>query len=134
MQYEDNESVAKSPKGVQRLSKFRWWYLVLLAVAIGFGFFVLVKLFPEASQTIKSISWLPVFIDQAFAQAGATPTPTDYRPLIMVAIIGALLLILLGSVWVMLTSTSPDAVKAAGDLSKVLLGFFVGVATKYIGA
>lgn len=131
--YEDLKAIANSPKGVNRLVRFRWWYVALLAVGIGIAVYMLVRVVPEATQSFKNLSSLPLLITQAYAQGAAAPTP-DYRPIIMMAVIGALLIILLGSVWVMLTGTNPDAIKSASDLAKLLVGFFVGVATKYIGA
>ncbi len=73
------------------------------------------------------------FINDAYAQAGAQPSPFDPKPIVMMAIIASLLVVLLGSVWTMLRSSNASTIQAASDLTKVLVGFFVGVATKFLG-
>jgi hypothetical protein len=122
------ETIAASEKGLSRVSNFPLWFIILFVVAIVIAFFLLATYIPQ----VLSADW-PVLVGQAYAQAGTPPPPTDYKPLMMVAIIIVLLLVLVGSVFVMLTSTNADAVKSAGDVTKLLLGFFVGVATKFIG-
>ena len=67
------------------------------------------------------------------APMSARVGPFDPKPIIMVAIIVVLLIILLGSVWTMLRSSNANTIQAASDLTKVLVGFFVGVATKFLG-
>jgi uncharacterized membrane protein len=128
------ETYASSPKGVQRLGKLKWWFVVLLVFGIVVAIFVLVRaLEPVSVQFQKTGAFL---ITDAFAQTAAQspPVPFDPKPFVMVAIIVALLIVLLGSVWTMLRSSNAGTIQAAGDLTKVLVGFFVGVATKFLGA
>jgi hypothetical protein len=131
---ESYENLAASPKGVSRLARFRWWFIALLILGVAAGIYILVRGAPEFYSSFMSIAGTPLLITQAFAQSAPASSTPDYKPLIMLAIIVTLLIILLGSVWRMLTSTNADTVKAASDLVKLLVGFFVGVATKYIGA
>jgi len=130
---ETPETYANSPKGLQRLGKLNWWYVGLLVLGVVIALTLLVRSFLPASVEFQKIG--SFFITSAFAQQVDHPaTPFDPKPIVMLAIIGALLIVLLGSVWTMLRSSNAGSIQAASDLTKVLVGFFVGVATKFLGA
>jgi hypothetical protein len=130
------EDVAKSRPGFLRLFSLKWWFLLVLAIAVAIAIYVFFTAFGETvkSLSVSDINFFPL-IDRAFAEVQQTPPqPFDYRPIVMLAIIVTLLLVLMGSVFAMLRSTNPATITAASDLTKVLVGFFVGVGTKYLGA
>ncbi len=131
MEYKETPEIyASSPKGLQRLGKLKWWFIALLALGVAIAIVVVVRTLEPASVQLKTLLGFS-FITEAFAQAGAQPGPFDPRPIVMIAIIVALLIVLLGSVWTMLRSSNASTIQAASDLNKVLVGFFVGVATKF---
>jgi hypothetical protein len=133
---ESTETIAQSPQGISRLSKLKWWFLAGLVIAIALAIYVFYVTFGETLKSFAGhdINFFPL-IDRAFAEAQQTPVPGfDYRPVVMLAIIVTLLIVLMGSVFTMLRSTNPATIAAASDLTKVLVGFFVGVGTKYLGA
>jgi uncharacterized membrane protein len=133
MEYKETPEVyASSPKGLQRLGKLKWWFILLLALGLAIAIVVLVRAIEPASVEFQKLA--SFFITEAFAQTGAQSAPFDPKPIVMMAIIGALLVVLLGSVWTMLRSPNASTIQAASDLTKVLVGFFVGVATKFLGA
>jgi uncharacterized membrane protein len=128
---EPPETYASSTKGVQRLGKLKWWFIALIAFGVAIAIIVFVRALEPASTQFQNLG--VTFITEAFAQAGALAGPFDPKPIVMLVIIGALLIILLGSVWTMLRSSNASTIQAASDLTKVLVGFFVGVATKFLG-
>jgi hypothetical protein len=124
-------------KGIYRLFRLRLWFILLLLIAIAIGVYVLAQTIPESAQQIQKFLQnpsVPFFISTVYAADGSSSSNFDPRPIVMLAIIGTLLLVLLISVGVMLTSNTPATVTASGDVTKVLLGFFVGVGTKYLGS
>jgi uncharacterized membrane protein len=132
MEYKETpETYASSPKGLQRLGKLKWWFIALLAFGVAIAIVVFVRALEPASVQFNKLGFF--FITDAFAQAGAQSGPFDPKPIVMMAIIAALLIVLLGSVWTMLRSSNTSSIQAASDLTKVLVGFFVGVATKFLG-
>ncbi len=127
------ETIARSPKGVRRLGKLSWWFIALLLIGSALAIYVFVRELKPAAVEFQKIGFF--VITNAFAQTQPMPAgPFDPKPIVMMAIILTLLIVLLGSVWTMLRSSNAGAIQAAGDLTKVLVGFFVGVATKYLGA
>jgi uncharacterized membrane protein len=133
MEYrEAPETYASSPKGLQRLGKLKWWFVALLAFGVAIAIVVFVKALEPASIEYKKLGFS--FITDAFAQAGTPQAAFDPKPIVTMAIVTSLLIVLLGSVWTMLRSSNASTIQAASDLTKVLVGFFVGVATKSLGA
>jgi hypothetical protein len=128
---ETPEKYASSPKGIQRIGSLKWWFIALLVLGVAAAIVVFVRALEPASVQFNKLGFL--FITDAFAQAGAQPGPFDPKPIVIMAIIGALLIILLGSVWTMFRSSNASTIQAASDLSKLLVGFFVGIATKFLG-
>jgi hypothetical protein len=127
---EPPETYASSQKGLQRLGKLKWWFVALILFGVAIA--IIVWIF-ALSAAITSFASLSIVTTEAFAQAGTQVGPFDPKPIVMMAIIGVLLIILLGSVWTMLRSSNASTIQAASDLTKVLVGFFVGVATKFLG-
>lgn len=71
----------------------------------------------------------------SIAYAAETPAAGfDIKPLMYFAIFVALLVAFLTSLYVQYFSKSTKAQDSAGTVSKLLLGFFVGAMTKYLGA
>jgi len=124
-----------SSRGWRRITKLSWWFIVLFLIAIGIAIYVIIHNFVSATVEFHKLgdaSVLSIFISSAYADT-ATNTPFDPKPLVMMCIIGTLVITLLASLGIMLTSTRAENVTAAGDITKLLLGFFVGVGTKYLG-
>jgi hypothetical protein len=132
MEYKEApDKYASSPKGLQRLTKLKWWYIVLLIIGLAVAIKVFVWTIEPASVELRNLVFF--LITPAFAETTMPTGPFDPKPIVIMAIIAALLIVLLGSVWTMLHSSNASTIQAAGDLSKVLVGFFVGVATKFLG-
>jgi hypothetical protein len=130
---ESPEEYANSPKGLQRLGRLKWWFIALLALGVVIAFVIFVRSMGTAYESFQLGQVGSFFVGDAFAQSGAQVAPFDPKPIVMTAIIAALLIVFLGSVWAMLSSSNTTTIQAAGDLTKVLVGFFVGVATKFLG-
>lgn len=71
-------------------------------------------------------------ISPAYAQGGSA-IPFDPKPIIYLAIVGALFITFILSVWVNYFGKSEKAADHASTVAKTLLGFFIGAATNYLG-
>ena len=129
------EDVSASEIGIKRAFKLQWWFVLLLLLGLAVAIYAFLSIFPDAKSNfqilLSSHSAFPFSV--AYAAEAVPAVAFDPKPIILIAVIGTLLVILIGSVATMLLSTNTSAVASAGDLTKVLLGFFVGVGTKFLG-
>jgi len=124
-----------SSKGIHRLGKLRWWYLVLIAA----GLLALVSIWiSEGSrvvQDIQKVGALLAPISSAYAQPVDPLDDNAFTPklFIMAGIFVVLGIVYIVGIIKLLFSGNSDQVDAASDLVKTLTGFFVGAATGLLG-
>lgn len=133
------EDVSRMSAGA-RLLRLRWWFVLLLILGVlAAGYVVLrqigaLKAAP-VQENVQAASVLGLVVPVYYTQPGSegSAQPMNPRPYIMLVVFAVLAVVLLAGVFTQLTSKDEDKVDKAGDLVKTLLGFFIGVATSYIG-
>ncbi len=133
----DDLSSVTASKGVNRLSKLRWWFVFLIILGVIGAFAALDKQVDRTSEEYKkgTSSVIEMIIHNVYAQAPADTQNEAFnpKPYIVLGVFVLLALVTLASVYAMLFSSNQDTVAKAGDVAKTLLGFFIGVGTSYLG-
>ena len=135
--YKSSQEDYVSSKGLHRLGKLRWWFLLLIVI----GILAVVALWvfqggKAVQQFEKSGSLvLPTAIPYAYAQTDPVPKESGFTPqvIIMAGIFVVLGLVYFAGIYKLLFSGTAEQIDAAADLVKTLTGFFVGAATGFLG-
>ena len=122
--------------GLKRLSMFKWWFWILLILGVLALVYIFVievpSQFQQESEPLGELAQTNTYFFSSFIQTQGHDS-TDMKPYVMVGIFAVLAVVLVVSVGVQLFGKDPDKVKGAGDIVKTCIGFFIGVATSYIG-
>ena len=123
-----------------RLRSWKWWYIVLLVLALAAGVLVIWRELHTAtaspSHTSMSFFAAPLYAeaarDSVVRQVG--PAGADgLQPYVMVGILLLIAVITLVCLGASLFSKNDKSVNTASDILKTCIGFFIGVATSYFG-
>lgn len=122
----------------ERAKNLKWWFILLIIVALLIAAWGLKRQF-SLIQNLSDDTPGMSFVATAHAQA-ADPEPVPsggasdpMRPYIMVGILSLIAVVTLICLGGMLLSKNEKSVVAAGDLLKMCIGFFIGIATSYFG-
>lgn len=122
-------------KGLKRIRKLRWWFLIFIIIGlIALG--ILLLIYGDRSyESYKQIGAYLSPISSAYAQTDALPSDNEFTPkvLIMAGIFLVLGVVYLVGIFKLFFSGNPDHIDTASDLVKTLTGFFVGAATGFLG-
>lgn len=121
---------------LERVKTWKWWFLALVIaalVAAGWGFKRQAAFIQQGSQALPSIS----FVTPVYAQVpDATDDSNDLRsmrPYIVMLMLALIALITFASLGVLLFGKNETSVSTAADLLQTCTGFFIGVATSFLG-
>jgi hypothetical protein len=107
--YKSSGEDFSTSKPVERLGKLKWWFVILLILGI-----------------------LALFYAQQSPPQGTTESVIP-RVIIMAGVFGILGIVYPAGIFKLFFSGNAAQVDTAADLVKTLTGFFVGVATSFLG-
>lgn len=133
--YKSSREDYANTKGIQRLGKLRWWFLILIIIGLAALVYLWLTKGGEAVQSIQSIGSLLSPISSAYAQTEAALPNNEFTPkvLIMAGIFLVLGVVYFAGIYKLFFSGNSDQIDTASDLVKTLTGFFVGAATGFLG-
>ena len=135
--YKQSKEDFASSSPSSRVSKLKWWFLLLIAVGIAALVAVLVNQGEKATDAIQKSGLEQLFISTAYAQDSAEPAETTdvFTPklIIMSGVFVVLGVVYLAGIVKLFFTSNADQVDTAADLVKTLTGFFVGAATGFLG-
>ena len=135
LEYKTSKEDYVGTKGLHRLGKLKWWYLVLIIV----GLLALVTLWisqgGQVIQQLESVGAVLSPISPAHAQSVEELAAGGFTPkvLIMAGIFIVLGLVYIAGIFKLFFSDNSNQIDTASDLVKTLTGFFVGAATGILG-
>jgi uncharacterized membrane protein YhaH (DUF805 family) len=131
-----NDLVTRKP--LERITRLRWWYIILLILGLIAAVVALVTQFNitlssghPSGERVATLALLTLQSDAPQDENSRKTGLEEFRPQVVLGIfllIGTLTLISLLGV---LFAQDPKKLEIASDILKTCIGFFIGVATGY---
>ena len=133
--YKSSKEDFSSSPPAERVKKLKWWFILFILFGVLALILVWLSQGEKATKEIQKIGALPSIVSIAYAQYETGNTSEKFTPriLIMAGIFIILGIVYLAGIFKLFFSGNSDQVDTAADLVKTLTGFFVGVATGFIG-
>ena len=133
--YKSSKEEFSSTPPAERVKKLKLWFILLIFLGILALILVWLSQGEKATKEIQKIGFLPTIVSIAHAQDETGNTSEKFTPrvLIMAGVFIILGLVYLAGIFKLFFSGNSEQLDTAADLVKTLTGFFVGVATSFIG-
>jgi drug/metabolite transporter (DMT)-like permease len=130
-----NEEFSSSSPS-ERITKLKWWFIILIILGVLALILVWFSQGEKATIEFQKLELPSTVTSIAYAQPDEPEKPEKFTPrvIIMGGVFVILGLVYLAGIFKLFFSRNSTQLDTAADLVKTLTGFFVGVATSFIGA